>query len=116
MLSKAFPPHVDKTGLLGKGYGLTDEHKSKTILYGVSRHWSIIQDNLTIFCHNIIFNSFLHMPTHFNIVKKRTFGKHCGKGEIAQNEQFHLIPQCFLCNLSLEILKKPHFSCLLRFL
>ena len=21
------------------------------------------------------------------------------KGEIAQNEQFHLIPQCFLCNL-----------------
>ena len=26
------------------------------------------------------------------------------KGEIAQNEQFYLLPQCFLCNLNLEIL------------
>ena len=26
------------------------------------------------------------------------------KGEIAQNQQFHLFPQCFLCNLYLEIL------------
>ena len=24
------------------------------------------------------------------------------KGEIAQNEQFHLFPQCFLCNLYLK--------------
>ena len=27
-----------------------------------------------------------------------------GKGEIIQNEQFHLFPLCFLCNLCLEIL------------
>ena len=26
------------------------------------------------------------------------------KGEIAQNEQFHLFPQCFLLNLYLKIL------------
>ena len=25
------------------------------------------------------------------------------KGEIAQNEQFHLFPQCFLCNLYIKI-------------
>ena len=25
------------------------------------------------------------------------------KGEVAQNEQFHLFPQCFLCNLYLKI-------------
>ena len=30
------------------------------------------------------------------------------KGEIAQNEQFHLSPQCFLCNLYLKILYWPH--------
>ena len=32
-------------------------------------------------------------------MKKNASGKHCGKGETAQNEQFHLFPQCFLCNL-----------------
>ena len=26
------------------------------------------------------------------------------KGEIDQNEQFHLFPQCYLCNLYLKIL------------
>ena len=26
-------------------------------------------------------------------------------GEIAHNEQFHLFPQCFLCNMYLKILK-----------
>ena len=33
--------------------------------------------------------------------KKKPLGKHCEKGEIAQNEQFHLFSQCFLCNLYL---------------
>ena len=42
--------------------------------------------------------------THFNTLKKTVFGKHCGKSEIAQKEQFHLFPQCFLCNLHLKIL------------
>ena len=32
------------------------------------------------------------------------------KGEIAQNEQFHLFPQCFLCNLYLKILKIATFQ------
>ena len=32
------------------------------------------------------------------------------KGEISENEQFHLCPQCFLCSLYL------HFSCRLQFL
>ena len=42
--------------------------------------------------------------THFNTMKKKAVRKHCGKGEIAQNEQFHLFPQRFLCNLYLKIL------------
>ena len=49
--------------------------------------------NRTIFQNNLIFT-----------MKKNASGKHCGKGEIAQNEQFHLPPQCFLCNLYLKIL------------
>ena len=44
-------------------------------------------------------------------MKKKALGKHCGKGEIAQNEQFHLFPQSFLCNLYLDIPSKPHFGC-----
>ena len=45
------------------------------------------------------------MYTHFNSLKEKALGKHCGKkGEIAQNEQFQLFPQCFLCNLYLKIL------------
>ena len=37
-----------------------------------------------------------------------------GKGEIAQNEQFRLFPQCFLCNLYLTIFQLSHFSCSLH--
>ena len=38
-------------------------------------------------------------------MKEKALRKHSGKkGEIAQNEQFHLLPQCFLCNLYLKIL------------
>ena len=40
--------------------------------------------------------------THFNTLKKKALLKHCGKRWNAQNEQFHLFPQCFLCNLSLN--------------
>ena len=36
------------------------------------------------------------------------------KGEIAQDEQFHLFPRCFLCNLYLKILKKTQFNCRLQ--
>ena len=42
--------------------------------------------------------------THFKTLKKTAFGKHCGKGEIAHFEQFHLFPQCFPINLYLKIL------------
>ena len=42
--------------------------------------------------------------THFNTVNEKAVGKHCKKGEIAQIEQCHLFPQCFLCNLYLKIL------------
>ena len=34
-------------------------------------------------------------------MKKTTLGNIVEKGEIAQNEQFHLFPQHFLCNLYL---------------
>ena len=41
--------------------------------------------------------------THFNSLKKKSFAKHIvEKGKIAQNEQFHLFPQCFVCNLYLK--------------
>ena len=40
--------------------------------------------------------------THFNRIKKNALGKHCGKGEIAHFEQFHLFSQCFLCSLYLN--------------
>ena len=40
--------------------------------------------------------------THFNILKKRFLENIVEKGEIAQNEQFHLFSQCFLCNLYLK--------------
>ena len=47
--------------------------------------------------------------THFNTLKKKALGKHCGKGEIAQNEQFRPFPQCFLRNLYFKILNSvPH--------
>ena len=40
--------------------------------------------------------------THFNLSekkKKKTLRNIVEKSEIAQNEQFHLFPQCLLCNL-----------------
>ena len=42
--------------------------------------------------------------THFNTLKKKPLENIVDKGEIALNEQFPLFPQCFLCNLYLEIL------------
>ena len=42
--------------------------------------------------------------TIFKTLNKEALGKHLEKGEIAQNEQFHLFPQCFLSNLYLKIL------------
>ena len=41
---------------------------------------------------------------HFNTLKRKALGKHCTKGEIAQDEQFPLFPQCFLCNWYLKSL------------
>ena len=73
--------------------------------------WVVSNTGLTVFLVESLqiwtspkFNPFLHINyTHFNTLKE-TFGKHCGKGEIAQNEQFHLFLQCFLCNRNLKIL------------
>ena len=39
-------------------------------------------------------------------------GKHCGKGKIAQKEQFHLFPQCFLGNVYLKSFNR-HISIVL---
>ena len=36
------------------------------------------------------------IDTHFNASTTESFWKHCGKEKIARNEQFLLIPQCFL--------------------
>ena len=37
--------------------------------------------------------------THFNTLEKKPLENIVENGEIAQNEQFHPFPQCFLCNL-----------------
>ena len=42
--------------------------------------------------------------THFNTLKKKVLENMVEKGEIAQHEQFHLFPQCFLYNQYLKIL------------
>ena len=42
--------------------------------------------------------------TRFNTSEKKALGKCCGKRWNCSNEQFHLFPQCFLCNLNLKIL------------
>ena len=38
------------------------------------------------------------IDTHFDASTSDSFRKHCGKEEIARNEQFLLFPQCFLIN------------------
>ena len=38
--------------------------------------------------------------TRFNKLKKKHFGKHCGKDEIAHNEQFHVFPQFSMQSVS----------------
>ena len=57
---------------------------------------------------NLDSSSFLTLSsiyTHFNTLKEKAlFENTAKKGEIAQNEQFHLFPQCFLCNLYFDIL------------
>ena len=45
------------------------------------------------------------MYTHFNTEEKQLQENIVEKGVIAQNEQFHLFPQCFLCNLYLKVLQ-----------
>ena len=60
--------------------------------YVVGTHWSLVNPFLLY----TNFNTLKKKP-YENIVKKK-------KGEIAQNEHYHLFPQCFLCNLYLEIL------------
>ena len=43
--------------------------------------------------------------THSNTMKKKKLWENIvGKGETAQDEQFHLFQQCFLWNLYIEIL------------
>ena len=43
--------------------------------------------------------------THFKTLKEKSFVKTLWKKvKITQNEQFHLFPLCFLCNLYLKIL------------
>ena len=52
----------------------------------------------------LLFNPFLHIFSFQHIEEKNLQESIVVKGEIAQNEQFHLFPQCFLCNLYLKIL------------
>ena len=45
-----------------------------------------------------------YIYTHFNTLKKKLQENIVEKDENAQNEKFHLFPQCFLCNVYLETL------------
>ena len=49
-------------------------------------------------------NPFLHIYSIQHTEEKKLSENITEKGEIAQKEQFHLFPQCFLCNLYLKIL------------
>ena len=73
------------------------------------------QQVLSKFCSRLLFYSFQYLfhsyqlilssiYTHFNTLKNKLLENIVEKGEIAENEQFHLFPLCFLCNLYLEIL------------
>ena len=46
--------------------------------------------------------------------KKKLYENIVEKGEIAQHEQFHLFPQCFLCNVYLRILSMQCAMCILE--
>ena len=50
--------------------------------------------------------------TQFDTLKKKALENIVEKGEIPQNEQFHLFPKCFLCNLYLKSHYHtiPHFD------
>ena len=51
------------------------------------------------------FNSFFHIYSFQHTKGKKNPQENiAGKGEIAQNEQFHLFPQRLPCNLYLKIL------------
>ena len=58
--------------------------------------WSIPKENAFYLTLSSIY-------THFNTMKKKLQENIVGKGEIAQNAQLHLFPQCFLYNLYLKI-------------
>ena len=53
---------------------------------------------------NLLTLSSIYMYTHSNTLKKKLQENIVEKGEIAQNEQFRLFPQYFLCNLCRRIL------------
>ena len=53
-------------------------------------------------CKFQLVNPFLQ-NTHFNTLKKKATENIVEKSKIAQNEQFHLFPQCFPRNLYIKI-------------
>ena len=70
--------------------------KLKMVKYGL---WQKTRVSLNLCVLRL--NPFLHLYSF----KKKALGKTLWKkGEIAQNEQFHLFLQCFPCNLYLKIL------------
>ena len=79
------------------------------IVSGVSLN-RLTQDKVVILFFPFDFSLYENNPltlssiySHFITLKKKALGKHSGKGEIAQNEQFYFFPQCFLCNIYLKI-------------
>ena len=69
--------------------------------------WEHVLKNVTLpacSCKYLALLSLSSIYTHFNTLKKKLYENIVEKGEIAQNEQLHLFPQCFLCNLYLKIL------------
>ena len=54
--------------------------------------------------------AFSSIYTHFKTLKKKAFGKHCGKSEIAQNKQFLLFEQCFFFSICILKPFNSHIS------
>ena len=52
--------------------------------------------NMSILIHNNVFQPFPKQALVFTCLQYKSFKNTVGKGEIACNEQFLLLPQCFL--------------------
>ena len=102
-MSSAVCFNLDQSKLLlsGNGYKILCAH----LTYSLIHHFEYVPNSKKLQTTPEMWLSTLSsVYTHFNTLKKKALGNIVEKGEIAQIEEFHLFPQCFLCDLYLKIL------------